>query len=194
MSETTMTGRKDDQGKPPLSLISREFLEGLAQVLAFGAKKYAAHNWRGGMKWSRLADASMRHLLAWVDGEDKDPESGLSHLHHAAFGLMCLSTYQARGLGEDDRHKSAPTEERCQVVKEAIDRGMRELDKAKATTVDTRKPVGSRWVCSRTGLVYEIARYNENGGCHLRWSPGESNSHVGMLSFSQADLAQDKPA
>jgi hypothetical protein len=97
---------KNDAGKPPLSLISREFQEGLAQVLAFGAKKYAAHNWRKGMEWSRLVDASMRHLAAWNDGEDLDPESGLSHLHHAAFGLMCLSTYQTQGMGTDDRHKT----------------------------------------------------------------------------------------
>lgn len=100
---------KYDTGKPPISLISREFLEGLANVLAFGAKKYAAHNWREGMEWSRLADASMRHLLAWVDGEDTDPESGLNHLHHAAFGLMCLATYQRKGAGVDDRHAARVT-------------------------------------------------------------------------------------
>jgi hypothetical protein len=40
---------KADQGKAPMSLLDRKWLEVAAQVLAFGAKKYAAHNWRKGM-------------------------------------------------------------------------------------------------------------------------------------------------
>ena len=37
-------GLKYDMDKAPMSLLSREALEQTAQVLAFGAKKYAAHN------------------------------------------------------------------------------------------------------------------------------------------------------
>src|SRR5437899_3061811 len=74
------TAAKFDTGKSPVSLIPRDAQLAEADVLAFGAKKYAAHNWRKGMAWSRLGDAAMRHLLAWLDGEDVDPETGLSHL------------------------------------------------------------------------------------------------------------------
>jgi len=75
-------GLKFDKGKPPLSLLDRHALEEIAKVLAFGADKYEAHNWRKGISQSRLIDAALRHLFAYADGEDLDPESGLSHLAH----------------------------------------------------------------------------------------------------------------
>lgn len=74
-----------------------------ARVLAFGAEKYERHNWRKGMRWTRLAAAALRHHDSWQSGEIDDPESGLPHLGHAACCLMFLSVYQREGLGEDDR-------------------------------------------------------------------------------------------
>lgn len=103
-------GVKFDQGKPPLSLVPGEALEQIAQALAFGAKKYAPHNWRKGFAWSRLLDGCMRHLFAWGRGERHDPESGLSHLAHAGAMLVFLLTHEVKGLGEDDCYKEAPAE------------------------------------------------------------------------------------
>jgi hypothetical protein len=80
-------GIKHDEGKPPLSMISRELLEELANVRAFGAKKYEKNNWKKGFKYTRSIDAALRHISAFNSGEDKDPESGLSHIGHA---LACL--------------------------------------------------------------------------------------------------------
>lgn len=102
---TAGTGVKHDGGKPPLGLIPRSALVAEARVLDFGKRKYAAHNWRGGMEWSRLLDAALRHLTAWNEGEDLDPESGLNHLAHARCCLGFLIEYQERGLGHDDRFK-----------------------------------------------------------------------------------------
>ena len=34
------SGKKNDDGKPPISLLDRDFIEGTANVMAFGAKKY----------------------------------------------------------------------------------------------------------------------------------------------------------
>jgi len=101
-------GKKYDGGKPRMGLIDRHFKRVLAEVLTFGAKKYAAWNWAKGMDWSRLIDAAYRHLDAWVDGENIDPESGISHLGHLACCVMFLTAYEARGLGNDDRPKWAP--------------------------------------------------------------------------------------
>jgi hypothetical protein len=99
------SGVKFDHGKPRMSLLSREALTQIAQVLSFGATKYDAHNWRGGMKWSRLLDAALRHLHAFIDGEDTDPETGLSHLAHASCCLMFLLEYQKNHQELDDRFK-----------------------------------------------------------------------------------------
>jgi hypothetical protein len=79
----------------------------LARVLTFGAKKYAAHNWRKGIVYSRLFDALQRHLWAWWSGEEIDPESGESHLDHAACCLMFLRELSLRPE-LDDRYKTVP--------------------------------------------------------------------------------------
>lgn len=98
-------GTKYDTGKPPLSLIDRHALEEIAQVLAFGAKKYDAHNWRKGIQYSRLLDAALRHLYAFADGEDTDPESGLSHVAHAGCCVVFLLGMLHDMPSMDDRHR-----------------------------------------------------------------------------------------
>jgi hypothetical protein len=101
---TNSGGLKYDSGKPPLSLIDRHALEAIGQVLAFGAQKYAAHNWRKGIVYSRLIDAALRHLYAFADGEDNDPESGLSHVAHAGCCVIFLLGLMHAKPEMDDRH------------------------------------------------------------------------------------------
>lgn len=97
-------GVKHDGGKPRMDLLPPEALREIAAVLAMGAEKYDAHNWRRGFAYSRLIAAALRHLFAWVGGENKDPESGKSHLAHAACCLMFLITFEQTRTGTDDRH------------------------------------------------------------------------------------------
>ena len=59
-----MEGKKFDLGKPPFDLLSRRALEDTALVMAHGAKKYGAHNWRGGLAPSRPLGAALRHIYA----------------------------------------------------------------------------------------------------------------------------------
>jgi hypothetical protein len=102
---TTGTALKFDGGKLPLHLLSTEAMNQTAAVLAFGAQKYAAHNWRKGFVWSRPLSAAMRHITAFNAGEDKDPESGLSHLAHAACCIMFLLEFEKTHKELDDRYK-----------------------------------------------------------------------------------------
>jgi hypothetical protein len=101
----TGTALKFDDGKLPLHLLSTEAMNQTAAVLAFGAEKYAAHNWRKGFVWSRPLSATMRHITAFNAGEDKDPESGLSHLAHAACCIMFLLEFEKTHKELDDRYK-----------------------------------------------------------------------------------------
>lgn len=98
---------KYDTGKPPLSLLPTAPLLEVAKVLAFGAEKYARHNWRKGMAYSRLIDAALRHILAFNEGENNDPETGLSHLAHTLCCINFLLEYVLQGTGEDDRHRQS---------------------------------------------------------------------------------------
>lgn len=98
-------GRKDDSEKPRMDLLDADFLEGVARVLTFGASKYAAHNWRGGIKYSRLIAAAYRHLGAINRGEDTDSESGLLHAYHLGCCIMFLASMQTKRPELDDRYK-----------------------------------------------------------------------------------------
>lgn len=85
-------GKKFDQGKCRMDLIPVSTLRGIGDVLGFGAetKGYGERNWEKGLAWNRTYAAAMRHLTSWWDGEDLDPESGLSHLSHAATNIAFL--------------------------------------------------------------------------------------------------------
>lgn len=105
IDKPTLTGKKYDDGKPRLDLLSTTWLRGVGSVMGFGAKKYAANNWRGGIEYSRLIAAALRHITAFNDGEDLDPETGLSHIYHASCCLMFLGEFVEKRKDLDDRYK-----------------------------------------------------------------------------------------
>lgn len=99
-------GDKFDGGKPRLDLLDGELINEIGRVLEFGARKYAEQNWRKGIRVSRLLGACLRHVFAFLGGEDNDPESGLSHLGHAGCCLMFTLWTVRRRPDLDDRWRS----------------------------------------------------------------------------------------
>lgn len=106
-ADPTNTTMKFDDGKLPLDLVPVESIRKVAEVFAFGAKKYARENWRAGNppQWSRIYASIQRHLTAFWAREDIDPESGLSHLAHAATQVLMLLYYVQFHADRDDRFK-----------------------------------------------------------------------------------------
>lgn len=100
---------KHDSKKLRYDLVPPESLEQIVEVLTLGAEKYSDRNWEQGVEWGRYFGACMRHLWAWWRGEDKDPETGKSHLAHAGCCIFFLLAYETRGVGEDDRSKTCQT-------------------------------------------------------------------------------------
>lgn len=90
-------GRKDDQDKIRTDLFSVVAFNGTSTVLTFGAKKYAPWNWAKGINYMRVYGALLRHLFAWVRGQQFDEETGLPHLDHAACCIMFLQHYDRDG-------------------------------------------------------------------------------------------------
>lgn len=81
--------RKDDAGKPSLSLLPPRALLAVGRVLTAGATRYGRDNWRRiapGERY-RYLDAALRHVLAYLSGETRDPDTGESHLAHAICSL-----------------------------------------------------------------------------------------------------------
>lgn len=72
-----------------------------------GATKYGRANWRAaGVRSSIYVDACMRHLAAWMEGEEVAPDSGVPHLANALACLAIIVDAQAAGKLNDDRNYS----------------------------------------------------------------------------------------
>ena len=85
-----MNGLKYDAGKSRLDLLPPKAVMALGEVMTYGAAKYGADNWQG-VEPRRYIVALLRHLMAYMDGQEQDEESGLPHLWHvltnAAFAV-----------------------------------------------------------------------------------------------------------
>ena len=116
-------GDRYNSGKRKWGLLSWLALTELVKVLEVGAAKYAPFNWAKGLSWTECYESLQRHLVAWMGGEDKDPETGLYHMAHVLCNAMFLVHFIVTGTGKDDR----PT------INKNIDKEV-ELDRAAEAT------------------------------------------------------------
>ncbi len=97
-----------DEGKPPLAYLPWGGIDEVAMVQAYGHKKYKDYNnYRKGMEIGRNLSCAIRHIRAFMEGEDLDKESGRSHLAHAACRLLFVLQNQKDGTAIDDRYKKS---------------------------------------------------------------------------------------
>lgn len=84
-------GIKFDQGKVRYTLLLQDLpraVKQVTEVLEFGAKKYARMNFEK-IEAHRYDEAMTRHLMAYLAGEENDPESGKNHLSH----MICCAMF-----------------------------------------------------------------------------------------------------
>lgn len=110
MSNETLTDKdgnpKDGVGgrKVGLSNVPLGVLLEMAVGMQEGALKYGRHNYRvKGVRGSVYFDATIRHMFAWFEGEDIDPDSGLSHITKAMCSLAVLRDAMIQNKLRDDR-------------------------------------------------------------------------------------------
>jgi hypothetical protein len=90
--------------KPSVHFVPMEVMLQVAKVMELGAKKYGRMNWREQpIQASTYYSAMFRHMIAWFEGEDVDPESGQPHLAHAICCAMLVLDSERRGILIDDR-------------------------------------------------------------------------------------------
>jgi hypothetical protein len=84
-------GMKNDRadGKLMYELVPIEPIEALADIMTYGAQKYAPNNWQN-VEQDRYYAALLRHVFAWRKGETYDSESGRHHLGHALTNLAFM--------------------------------------------------------------------------------------------------------
>ncbi len=100
---------KFDSGKIRLDLLPIRPLKDTAEVLTYGLNKYGKDSWREGemIEWSRVYSSLQRHLFAFQAGEDNDPETGYSHLAHAACNILMMIEHTYINPQGDDRATTA---------------------------------------------------------------------------------------
>lgn len=100
-----MESVKFDGDKPKMSLIPPHAAFAMARALTYGAKKYDSYNYKNGkgLDWDRYTSALMRHLYAWMGGEEFDPESKLRHTDHVLACAAMLSDSVESKIGKDTR-------------------------------------------------------------------------------------------
>jgi hypothetical protein len=98
------------ESKPAMSTIPGAARVMIAEAMRLGTAKYGRANWREDpVSSSTYVDALERHLAAWIDGEELDPESGVSHLAHVAANACIIMDAQACGTLLDDRPPAGVT-------------------------------------------------------------------------------------
>ena len=120
-----MAGLRYNTGKLKWSLVSWKALAPMVRVLMFGAEKYDDHNWKKGLKYTEVTESLQRHLNAFIEGENDDPESKLSHVGHILCNAMFLSYMSLFRKDMDDRYIDENLEDKpCCVIPNTDFRGI----------------------------------------------------------------------
>lgn len=109
--ETKDTNPKDAVGtrKVPWSVIPFGVMAQVGLALLEGARKYGRHNYRvAGVRASVYVDANFRHVTAFWEGRDIDPDSGLHEIDKAIATLVVLRDSIMQGNWVDDRPPPSP--------------------------------------------------------------------------------------
>lgn len=97
--------------KLPVQLVPPALLLGAARALGEGAAKYGPYNWRDtNVEAMTYIGAIGRHMAAYLDGEDVDPESvtGKTHLEGVAACIAILLDAAAMNSLIDNRPPKGP--------------------------------------------------------------------------------------
>jgi hypothetical protein len=92
-----------NEGKPQWSYVHFKSLEPMVRVLEFGAIKYAPKNWMKPMDTTKILESMQRHLAALFDGEECDPETGLSHMGHIQCNALFYNYHKEREKNDNNR-------------------------------------------------------------------------------------------
>lgn len=106
--------------KVPFSTLPTVPLAEVGLAMLEGALKYGRHNYRAiGVRTSVYYDACLRHLTAFWEGQDTDPDSGLPHIVKAIACLVVLRDSQVIGNVVDDRPPSLSENWQAELNKKA---------------------------------------------------------------------------
>lgn len=108
-------------GRVPIGLFPDTAIIAGSYGMLEGKLKYGRCNYRMvGIDASVYRDALDRHLKAWWNGEDLDPDSGIPHLWKMMACLAVLIDGECCGKLNDDRPPRAPVAEMLEAGKALV--------------------------------------------------------------------------
>lgn len=112
-------GVKADQSKPDMTHIPIEAMWAMADAFTYGAKKYAADNYREGLYVRRQIAAALRHIYQLLDEGNIDEESGCKHIG-SALASLAMAAYTIEKKPEfDDRYWVKKQREHIEEIEQA---------------------------------------------------------------------------
>lgn len=201
-------GAKLDAGKVRLGLVLGHFSKALwavGEVGTYGAKKYTDAGWRvvpDGVQ--RYEDAMLRHFLKLQQGEENDPESGMSHRAHMAWNALAVlelsmevETKIENSFEEDNFKLGLDTDEDATDCISFCSQILHPMFANKSFTVlvigaDEKIP-------THNGPVLEVGRYYDAGCCDesakwlltdVGWRP---TCESGIITVEAPSVPQDRP-
>ena len=190
---TSSTGGQKGVKPERHDLIPKLGVDAIARVFAFGAEKYADHNWRRGYEWGKSYSALIRHLTAFWDGETHDPESGLPHLAHAGFHVLVLLTWleeQGEGVDNEFDDRWPVSMERARLAEQAA----LEEEQDEMVTVGWREPVTLTLHAaevSKEAIEAAFGIFRRNAPCTVE--PVFDEDDGGTLGYSEAQYEDQEP-
>lgn len=129
-----------------------------------GAMKYSRHNYRvAGVRASVYVDAAIGHVVQWWEGEDLDPDTGLSHVTKAIASLVVLRDAMIQDMLNDDRPPRAKLDKVRGEMQAVVDSMFEKYPEPKMPCVQNTVALDEH------GPIQPII---EKGSVHMRsWDP-----------------------
>lgn len=150
MNDDTEMKKKQERHSSGICDLSPRVINEVAQAASEGHEKYGWFSFRKeSIRASTHINAASRHIGAYIDGEEFDPETGIHHLSKAIAGLMVLRDAQMSGTAIDDRPPSIYKAEEDDSVEQAPPRKL-SLEKKIRRNAELVKNEAMRRINSKT--------------------------------------------
>lgn len=170
-----------NDGKLQWSLVHFKSLEPMVQVLEFGARKYAPHNWKKGLGLKKVMESMMRHVAAIMDGEVNDPETGLPHIGH----IMCNAMFWSYEHADRKQWPLDYNADGEKIKSNLAAADVQLLSRVEHTPVAAEKPYNSEWLpqytAPQTGEDVEFRSKSSGDKVIAYYGCGAWNYRTGVL-------------
>lgn len=187
MNNVKETNPKEALGiaKVPLHNIPCGVLMELGLAMMEGGRKYGSHNYRDmGVRASTYYDACMRHLMSWWEGEDIDPDSGLSHIIKAMTCLLVVRDSMHMGNVVDDRPIQLPNKLDIKTLNEQAEKLIEKYPNCKEPFIQKEKFVAiPEWITNQEPITgYKLEKkYTAYFSHHIRGKKGNDATDQDMI-------------